>query len=149
MRCGPRRRGSPCRSPVTTKQILPRSAHCLQRQSGANAAASKPAVILQHGVIESSFTWICNYRNQSLAFVLADAGYDVWLGNSRGNTYSNESLYYTTNNVEFWDFGWEDIGLYDLPASINYVLATSGRSKLSYIGHSQGVTQALVGFAAN
>ncbi|GMF30684.1 unnamed protein product [Phytophthora lilii] len=120
-----------------------------ESQSDADAASGKPAVLLQHRVIESSFAWVCNYRNESLAFVLADAGYDVWLGNSRGNTYSNESLKYTTDDDEFWDFSWEDMGLYDLPAMINYVQDTSGRAKISYIGHSQGVTQALVGFAAN
>ncbi|KAE8955875.1 hypothetical protein PR002_g31650 [Phytophthora rubi] len=120
-----------------------------ESQSGTAAATSKPAVLLQHGIIESSFAWVCNYRNQSLAFVLADAGYDVWIGNSRGNTYSNESTHYTTDDDEFWDFSWEDMGLYDLPAMINYVQDTSGRSTISYVGHSQGVTQALVGFADN
>jgi hypothetical protein len=132
---------------ILTMHRLPKSYD--ESQSGAGAATNKPAVLLQHGVIESSFAWVCNYRNQSLAFVLADAGYDVWLGNSRGNTYSNESLAYTTDDDEFWDFSWEDMGLYDLPAMINYVQDTSGRSTISYVGHSQGVTSALVGFAAN
>ncbi|RLN06843.1 hypothetical protein BBJ28_00009402 [Nothophytophthora sp. Chile5] len=132
---------------ILTMHRLPKS--YAESQSGADAAANKPAVILQHGVIESSFAWVCNFRNQSLAFILADAGYDVWLGNNRGNTYSNESLYYTTDDDEFWDFSWEDMGLYDLPAMINYALDTSGRSTLSFVAHSQGVSQALVGFSAN
>ncbi|KAG6572522.1 putative lipase [Phytophthora cinnamomi] len=132
---------------ILTMHRLPKSYD--ESQSGTAAATNKPAVLLQHGIIESSFAWVCNYRNQSLAFVLADAGYDVWLGNSRGNTYSNESIHYTTDDDEFWDFSWEDMGLYDLPAMINYVRDTSGRPTISYVGHSQGVTQALVGFAAN
>ncbi|GAB9477831.1 Lysosomal acid lipase/cholesteryl ester hydrolase, partial [Globisporangium polare] len=38
---------------------------------------------------------------------------------------------------------------YDLPAMINYVLNTSKRPTLSYIGHSEGTTQAFVGFTYN
>ncbi|GMF46814.1 unnamed protein product [Phytophthora fragariaefolia] len=132
---------------ILTMHRLPKSYD--ESQSGAAAATNKPAVLLQHGIIERSFAWVCNYRNQSLAFVLADAGYDVWLGNSRGNTYSNESTHYTMDDDAFWDFSWEDMGLFDLPAMINYVKDTSGRLTISYVGHSQGVTQALVGFAAN
>jgi lysosomal acid lipase/cholesteryl ester hydrolase len=33
---------------------------------------------------------------------------------------------------------WDEIGNYDLPAVINYILITTGQSKLSYIGHSLG-----------
>ena len=38
------------------------------------------------------------------------------------------------------DFRWHEIGMYDVPASVDYVLKTTGKSKLNYIGHSMGTT---------
>jgi lysosomal acid lipase/cholesteryl ester hydrolase len=37
-------------------------------------------------------------------YLLADAGYDVWLGNARGNTYCRRHVKLTAQNKKFWDF---------------------------------------------
>jgi hypothetical protein len=44
------------------------------------------------------------FINIITAYVLADAGYDVWLGNSRGNSYGVKHVNMTAANPKFWDF---------------------------------------------
>ena len=34
---------------------------------------------------------------------------------------------------------WDEMGLYDIPAELEYVLNVTGRQKLIYIGHSMGI----------
>lgn len=73
-----------------------------------------------------------------LGYILADQGYDVWIGNVRGNKYSRSHSYLDPDNqIEFWDFSWHHIGIYDLPAMIDYVLEQTGQENLFYVGHSQ------------
>lgn len=62
------------------------------------------------------------------------------MGNARGNTYSRKHVELNSNEDKFWDFSWHEMGLYDLPANIDYVLNVTGLKKLFYIGHSQGTT---------
>lgn len=76
-----------------------------------------------------------------LGYILSDSGYDVWMINARGNRYSRK---HTTLNPDkdsnFWKFSWHEIGITDLPATIDFILEKTNQSKLFYVGHSQGCT---------
>jgi pimeloyl-ACP methyl ester carboxylesterase len=39
---------------------------------------------------------------------------------------------------------WHEIGMYDLPAMVDYVLRVTGHSDLHFVGHSMGATIAVV-----
>ncbi|XP_034176571.2 gastric triacylglycerol lipase [Osmia lignaria lignaria] len=106
-----------------------------------NFTSKKHSILIQHGLASSSADWILLGPDKALGFVLADAGYDVWLGNNRGNVYSKNHVSISPNNRRFWDFSYHELGVYDLPAMIDYILNRTKHEKLSYIGHSQGTTQ--------
>ncbi|XP_072659782.1 lipase member K isoform X2 [Canis lupus baileyi] len=109
----------------------------------------RPVVYLQHGLIASATNWICNLPNNSLAFLLADFGYDVWMGNSRGNTWSRRHLKVSPKSREYWAFSLDEMANYDLPATINFILEKTGQEQLYYVGHSQGTTIAFIAFSTN
>jgi gastric triacylglycerol lipase len=97
---------------------------------------------LQHGLFDSSDSWVSNYENKSLPFILANKGYDVWLGNNRGNKHSRNHIKLNPDkNKEFWKFSLHEMGTLDLPAMIDFILKETGSEKISYIGHSQGTSQ--------
>ncbi|KAK9828442.1 hypothetical protein WJX72_000027 [[Myrmecia] bisecta] len=109
------------------------------------ATACRPIVYLQHALLDCSASWVNNGADASLAFILADAGFDVWMGNSRGSTYSRRHINLSADSAEFWAFSWDEMAAFDLPAFIDFALAATHEAKLGYIGHSQGTT---IGFAA-
>eukprot|EP00128_Syssomonas_multiformis_P010334 Colp12_sorted_trinity150504_noHs@1353 len=63
---------------------------------------SRPVVLLWHGLLDSCYTWISRGPKKSLAFMLADAGYDVWLANNRGTTYGTRHIYLDPSSDDFW-----------------------------------------------
>ena len=40
----------------------------------------------------------------NIGFILADLGYDVWLGNYRGNTYSRRHEHMDPEELDFWQW---------------------------------------------
>ncbi|XP_034786953.1 lipase member K isoform X2 [Pan paniscus] len=78
-----------------------------------------------------------------------DSGYDVWLGNSRGNTWSRKHLKLSPKSPEYWAFSLDEMAKYDLPATINFIIEKTGQKRLYYVGHSQGTTIAFIAFSTN
>ncbi|XP_026318135.1 lipase 3-like [Hyposmocoma kahamanoa] len=98
-------------------------------------------VLLHHGLLGSSADWIITGPKKALAYILSDAGYDVWLANARGNTYSRSHVSLSTDSFAFWNFTFHDIAQHDLPAVIDHIMYLKGWDiKINYIGHSMGTT---------
>lgn len=115
-------------------------------------------VLLQHGFTGNSVHWLIasqdghltlepqvecdgdapDWPSSNLGFALAKNGYDVWLGNYRGNKYALEHKSMSCKDNEFWDFGLDDFIECDLPSTIDHVLKVTGSPTLGYVGHSQG-----------
>lgn len=110
------------------------------RTNSSNSQVQKPVAFVMHGILCSSAAWVLVGPGKALAYVLADAGYDVWLGNARGTTYSRKHESLSILDKKYWDFSWHEIGIYDLPAMINYILKKTREKQLFYLGHSQGTT---------
>jgi len=93
---------------------------------------------MQHGLIDMAGTFFFNEPELSPAYTLAQEGYDLWFGNSRGtiNSLNHTSLSY--NDPKYWNFTFEEMGKYDVPANLDYILDHTGVDKVFYIGHSQG-----------
>lgn len=107
----------------------------------------RPVVYLQHGVLDSCASWIMNGPGLSLGFILADAGFDVWMGNSRGSTFSDFDIQPHLTKDVFWNFSLDELSQYDLPATFEYILTITGVEKMIYIGHSQGTELAFALFS--
>lgn len=105
--------------------------------------SNKPVVYLHHGLLMNSEVWVClSSAKRSLPFVLVELGFDVWLGNNRGNKYSKKHIRHDPKSKEFWNYSIDDFAWHDIPDSIEYILDITKARKLSYVGFSQGTAQA-------
>jgi len=107
-------------------------------RNGIVGNGPRPVFFLQHTFLSSSADFVMNNGNQSLGLYLADQGFDVWLGNIRGNTYSKKHKTLKPSDKKFWDFSIDEHIKYDIPAMIDHVLKDTNQRALYYGGHSQG-----------
>ncbi|CAI8032085.1 Lysosomal acid lipase/cholesteryl ester hydrolase [Geodia barretti] len=136
---------------VTTPDGYILQMHRIPYSKNANGSSNitRPVFFLQHGLLCSSTNWLTNLANESFAFILSDAGFDVWMGNVRGNTYSRNHTHLTVHDKAFWNFSFDQHSLIDLPAMLTKTMEISTQNKLFYAGHSQGTIMGFAGFTAN
>ena len=97
-----------------------------------------------HGLLDSADTWVINDEKDAPGLILANRGYDVWLGNVRGNKYCENHVSLNSSDPEFWQFTFQNMSQYDLPAAFEYIHSQTNQM-INYIGHSQGT---IIMFAA-
>lgn len=70
------------------------------------ASGGKPVAFFMHGIYSTSGVFVINHRNRSLPYILADMGYDVWLGNQRGTPFSlrHVNLDPKKDRERYWNF---------------------------------------------
>merc|ERR1719265_1368568 len=96
-----------------------------------------PVIMLQHGILASSWCWLVNTPERSLGILLWKHGYDVWLSNSRGNTFGRKNTHMNPLfNKKFWDYTFDDMGRLDVIANVKHVLNSTQKESLTYIGWS-------------
>ncbi|NXI06141.1 LIPM Lipase, partial [Pachycephala philippinensis] len=111
-------------------------------------SGSRPPVLIAHGFSQDGGDWVDNFPDNSLAFILADAGYDVWIGNNRGNSWSRRHLNLSLDSEQFWDFSFHEMAMYDLPAMVDFILMQNEREWLFYVGHAQGSALGFIAFSS-
>lgn len=122
----------------------------------ADSSLDRGPVLLQHGLASNSIHWLIASKDGhvespleshfslkeglsgNIGFELANRGFDVWLGNNRGNAYAKVHKFLEPSQQEFWDFSMDEMIEHDLPATIDHILQVTSRKSLAYIGMSQG-----------
>jgi len=111
--------------------------HCKLINNNNNEC--KGIILLQHPLWFSSLHFILKGK-ESIVYKLLINGYDVWLGNNRGNEFTKQ---YNNNKIYNWSF--QDMGYLDLTQIIKYInnnaCNNQNNNGIIYIGISQGSMQ--------
>ena len=92
-------------------------------KKGSDRSVARQPVILQHGLCDDGGTWFFNNATLDLSLELVDRGFDIWATNSRGTVFSNEHILFNVSEKAFWNFTMNEMGKYDVPANVKYVLS--------------------------
>jgi lysosomal acid lipase/cholesteryl ester hydrolase len=92
-----------------------------------------------------------NGKKNSVGFAIADAGYDVWAVNFRGNKHSRRHIYLDADkDLEYWEkAGMIEIAKFDVPAFIEHIKRETGVKNVTVVAHSMGSQEILYNLATN
>ncbi|KAJ3159120.1 Talin-1 [Geranomyces michiganensis] len=139
---------------ILTMHRIPNPQHGFTSYSAPTPYA-RPPVVLWHGLCINSAAFVCSPggTETNLALFLASEGFDVWLANGRGSMASRKHAHLPSAeeimfHSKYWGrCGMDEMAAFDVPAVVNYVLRTTGWSKVGYVGFSQGTAQMFMSLA--
>lgn len=127
---------------VTTKDKYLLVVHKLEKPGQPYNGAGNIAYF-HHGLLTNSELFVLGSdHNKNLPFLLVDKGWEVWLGNNRGNKYSRKHLKLSPYDAKFWNFSLDEFAYFDIPDTLEYIRDQyTPYDKITYIGFSQGCSQ--------
>lgn len=125
---------------VTTEDGYILEMHRIPHGIAGPSDGEQKVAFLHHCLLCSSADFVMNTPDEALAYLMADAGYDVWMTNVRGNTYSRNHTTLSPEESKFWQFTWDEMGKYDAPAAVDYVMEQTGVDQIYWVGFSMGST---------
>uniref|UniRef100_G3MRU5 Lipase n=1 Tax=Amblyomma maculatum TaxID=34609 RepID=G3MRU5_AMBMU len=116
------------------------------RSVNASAESTTPRypILLLPVFCSAADVWFLNYPSQTPGFLFADAGFDVWAMNSREARPYSKHKTLSQKDPKYWRWSFDDIGRYDVAATIDHVLKVTGAPKLTLVALSQGAVTTLV-----
>ncbi|KAJ8620833.1 hypothetical protein MRB53_029362 [Persea americana] len=79
-------------------------------------------------------TWLLDNPDESLEYILADSGFDVWIANSRGTRWSLKHQSLDPTKPAYWDWSWEELVQYELLSIVGFVHSQTGQ-KMHFVGY--------------
>eukprot|EP00250_Pteridium_aquilinum_P023104 c26201_g1_i1 orf=122-1324(+) len=111
----------------------------------SGAQMGQPALLF-HGILTGGDVWVLNPPGEGLGFMLADAGYDVWITNYRSTAFSYGHVSYKRSDKGFWDWSLDDLASEDLTSSLQLVYSKTNR-KIHLVSYSEGAQATLAAFS--
>ncbi|KAK2080877.1 hypothetical protein QBZ16_000731 [Prototheca wickerhamii] len=108
--------------PLEEHTVKTADGYVLAMQRIPRAGPAAGVVLFVHGVLDTSLGWVANGAVGSQAFAAYDAGYDVWLGNSRSNA-PRLNLRPDKQGARYWRYSANELALLDIGAQVEHMHA--------------------------
>lgn len=119
----------------------------IQRMSSLAYPGDKgDPVLLLHGILTGGDVYVINPPGEGFGFILADAGYDVWILNFRSTDFSYGHISFKKADEGFWDWSVDELASEDVITSLELIQSITMRKTL-LVGFSQGSQATLAAFS--